>query len=126
MAGVQIRAQLPPGVDGWGYSLKGMMGMVVFGGLLVAGAYFYLNRTVVKRLTALQPKKKKVVLSSEAQPGLRGRDGTGVSTWLSALGCFCSLMVLLGKGAGEESSDVMSVAVLFMYQSAVGKFILWG
>lgn len=61
----QIRAQLPPGVDGWGYSLKGMMGMVVFGGFLVSAAYFYLNRTVVKRLTALQPKKKKV-LSFEA------------------------------------------------------------
>jgi TLC ATP/ADP transporter len=56
----QIRAKLPPGVDGWGYSLKGMMGMVVIGGLLVSAAYFYLNRTVVKRLTASQPKKKKV------------------------------------------------------------------
>eukprot|EP00884_Botryococcus_braunii_P011321 jgi/Botrbrau1/2018/Bobra.0047s0003.1 len=55
----QIRAQLPPGVDGWGYSLKGMMGMVVIGGLLVTASYFYLNRTVVKRLTAAQPKKKK-------------------------------------------------------------------
>lgn len=55
----QIRSQLPPNVDGWGYSLKAMMGMVVIGGLLVAGSYFYLNRTVVKRLTASQPKKKK-------------------------------------------------------------------
>lgn len=57
---MQIRAKLPPGVDGWGYSLKGMMGMVVIGGLLVTASYFYLNRTVVKRLTASQPKKKKV------------------------------------------------------------------
>jgi hypothetical protein len=58
----QVRASLPPGVDGWGYSLKGMMGMVVIGGFLVGLTYFYLNRTVVKRITAGQPKKKKVLL----------------------------------------------------------------
>jgi AAA family ATP:ADP antiporter len=33
----QIRAELPPDVDGWGLSLRGLMGMVVIGGLLIAG-----------------------------------------------------------------------------------------
>lgn len=34
----QIRAELPPDVDGWGLSLRGLMGMVVIGGFLIAGA----------------------------------------------------------------------------------------
>jgi AAA family ATP:ADP antiporter len=34
----QIRAELPPDVDGWGLSLRGLMGMVVIGGLLISGA----------------------------------------------------------------------------------------
>ena len=57
---MQVRAKLPPGVDGWGYSLKGMMGMVVIGGLLITLIYYGLQRTVVPRVTAGQPKKKKV------------------------------------------------------------------
>ena len=42
-----MRSRLPPGVDGWGYSLKGMMGMVVIGGLLITATYYILQRTVV-------------------------------------------------------------------------------
>ena len=55
----QVRAKLPAGVDGWGYSLKGMMSMVVFGGLLITLTYWALQRTVVPRVQAGQPKKKK-------------------------------------------------------------------
>ncbi len=44
---MQVRARLPPGVDGWGYSLKGMMGMVVIGGFLITATYWLLQRTVV-------------------------------------------------------------------------------
>jgi AAA family ATP:ADP antiporter len=58
-AAAQVRAHLPPGVDGWGYSLKGMMGMVVLGGLLITGTYWALQRTVVPKVKAGQPKKKK-------------------------------------------------------------------
>ena len=50
----QIRAQLPAGVDGWGYSLKGMMGMVVVGGLLITATYFGMQRKVVPKVQALQ------------------------------------------------------------------------
>lgn len=55
----EVRAGLPPGVDGWLVSLQGMMGMVVIGGLLIAGTYWALNRTVVPRVQLSQPKKKK-------------------------------------------------------------------
>ena len=48
----QVRSRLPPGVDGWGYSLKGMMGMVVVGGLLITGTYYLLQRTVVPTCAA--------------------------------------------------------------------------
>lgn len=50
---------MPPGVDGWGYSLKGMMSMVVIGGFLITLTYWALQRTVVPRVQAGQPKKKK-------------------------------------------------------------------
>ena len=46
-------------MDGWGYSLKGMMGMVVVGGLLITATYWALQRTVVPKVQAKQPKKKK-------------------------------------------------------------------
>ena len=56
---MQVRSRLPEGVDGWGYSLRGMMGMVVIGGFLIAATYWGLQRTVVPRVKAGQPKKKK-------------------------------------------------------------------
>jgi len=63
----QIRANLPPGVDGWLISLKGLMGLTVVGGLIVVGIYYYLNRTVVanmeKKLTSAPKKKKKTNMS---------------------------------------------------------------
>jgi ATP/ADP translocase len=43
----QLRTQLPPGVDGWGYSLKGMMGLVVILGLAIVGIYWWVNKYVV-------------------------------------------------------------------------------
>lgn len=56
----QLRAGLPAGVDGWGVSLKGLMGLVVVGGCLVAATYFWLQRTVVPGVVAkLPPKPKK-------------------------------------------------------------------
>ncbi|KAK9844458.1 hypothetical protein WJX74_002809 [Apatococcus lobatus] len=55
----EVRSRLPEGVDGWAYSLRGMMGMVVIGGFLITGIYWGLQRTVVPRVKAGQPKKKK-------------------------------------------------------------------
>jgi len=62
-----IRAALPPGVDGWGVSLRGMMTMVALGGCMIAGIYYYMNRKVVPNVEkaalaaggAPKPKKKK-------------------------------------------------------------------
>ena len=57
---MQMRANLPPGVDGWGLSLQGLMTMVAVGGALVAATYFWLQRTVVPGVVAsLPPKTKK-------------------------------------------------------------------
>lgn len=57
-----MRASLPPGVDGWGVSLAGLMGMVVVGGLIILSIFWGLNRKVVpearKRLGDKQKKKK--------------------------------------------------------------------
>mmetsp|Transcript_19634 Transcript_19634/g.59393 ORF Transcript_19634/g.59393 Transcript_19634/m.59393 type:complete len:588 (+) Transcript_19634:159-1922(+) len=56
----QKRASLAPGVDGWAQSLQGLMGLVVIGGLLVAGTYWWLQRSVVPGVVAkLPPKPKK-------------------------------------------------------------------
>eukprot|EP00775_Hariotina_reticulata_P008323 gene8323-8508_t len=55
----QIRAELPPDVDGWGLSLRGLMGMVVIGGLLISAIYYWLNRVVVPKVQKRESKKKK-------------------------------------------------------------------
>jgi AAA family ATP:ADP antiporter len=57
----QLRTQLPPGVDGWGYSLKGMMGLVVILGLVIVGIYWWTNKYVVNdpTLPKAEARKKK-------------------------------------------------------------------
>jgi AAA family ATP:ADP antiporter len=55
----QMRADLPPDVDGWGISLKGLMGMVVIGGLLIIAIYYWLQRNVVPKVPLRASKKKK-------------------------------------------------------------------
>eukprot|EP00190_Bangiopsis_sp_CCMP1999_P006299 CAMPEP_0198722764 /NCGR_PEP_ID=MMETSP1475-20131203/351_1 /TAXON_ID= ORGANISM="Unidentified sp., Strain CCMP1999" /NCGR_SAMPLE_ID=MMETSP1475 /ASSEMBLY_ACC=CAM_ASM_001111 /LENGTH=632 /DNA_ID=CAMNT_0044483685 /DNA_START=137 /DNA_END=2035 /DNA_ORIENTATION=- len=58
-----IRRNLPAGVDGWGLSLKYLMAMVAFGGLVIAGCYFYVSRFVLTAPTVFKPgaqKKTKV------------------------------------------------------------------
>jgi AAA family ATP:ADP antiporter len=55
----QMRADLPPDVDGWGLSLKGLMGMVVIGGIIISGIYWWLNRAVVPKIAKREAKKKK-------------------------------------------------------------------
>ncbi|GFR49770.1 hypothetical protein Agub_g11934, partial [Astrephomene gubernaculifera] len=55
----QVRAGLPPGVDGWGVSLNGLMSMVVLGGGLICAIYFALQRLVVPQIKTLRDGKKK-------------------------------------------------------------------
>jgi len=58
----QVRANLPPGVDGWALSLKGMMSLVLGFGLLIAANYFLVNKFLLPKAklpTSAAPKKKK-------------------------------------------------------------------
>jgi AAA family ATP:ADP antiporter len=57
----QLRTKLPPGVDGWGYSLKGMMGLVVILGLVIVGIYWWTNKYVLNDplLPKVEARKKK-------------------------------------------------------------------
>ena len=68
----ELRAGLPPGVDGWGMSLKGMMTIVFGFGLGIVGIYYWMNRVVVPQVEAdraagkmgpVKTKKKKEKLS---------------------------------------------------------------
>mmetsp|Transcript_22221 Transcript_22221/g.48531 ORF Transcript_22221/g.48531 Transcript_22221/m.48531 type:complete len:578 (+) Transcript_22221:158-1891(+) len=54
----EVRASLPPGVDGWGVSLNGLMGMVVIGGLIITAIYWGLQRKVVPKIPLRAAKKK--------------------------------------------------------------------
>jgi len=42
-----IRAKLPPGVDGWAVSLKYLMSMIAFGGSIIVGCYYYMQRKIM-------------------------------------------------------------------------------
>jgi AAA family ATP:ADP antiporter len=55
----QIRANLPEGVDGWGLSLRGLMGMVFVGGLIICAVHAYLQKTVVPKVQGSLPKREK-------------------------------------------------------------------
>merc|ERR1712151_1154845 len=58
----QVRANLPPGVDGWALSLRGMMSLVLGFGLLIAANYFLVNKFLLPKAKLPEqsaPKKKK-------------------------------------------------------------------
>jgi AAA family ATP:ADP antiporter len=60
----KLRTRLPPGVDGWGYSLKGMMGLVVILGLAIVGIYWWVNKYVVNDPTLPKAEARKKVCVS--------------------------------------------------------------
>ncbi len=60
----KLRTQLPPGVDGWGYSLKGMMGLVVILGFAIVGIYWWVNKYVVNDPTLPKAEVRKKVCVS--------------------------------------------------------------
>merc|ERR1712147_587716 len=58
----QVRANLPPGVDEWALSLKGMMSLVLGFGLLIAANYFLVNKFLLPKAKlpqASKPRTKK-------------------------------------------------------------------
>ena len=63
-----VRANLPPGVDGWAVSLRGMMSLVLVFGLLIAANYFLVNKFLLPKAklpaqSAPKTKKKKAKMS---------------------------------------------------------------
>jgi len=55
----KLRQNLPPGVDGWAISLKGMMSIVVLMGLAICFFYWWVN-TYAPLPTRSSSRKKKV------------------------------------------------------------------
>eukprot|EP00897_Mesotaenium_endlicherianum_P006023 jgi/Mesen1/5449/ME000272S04784 len=55
----QLRGKLPPGVDGWGMSLKGMMSLVVGLGFAICGIYWWVNKYVLNDPTLPKAEKRK-------------------------------------------------------------------
>lgn len=54
-----VRTKLPEGADGWGYSLRLMMGLVVVFGFVIMACYSWMNTNVVPSITEGRTKKKK-------------------------------------------------------------------
>lgn len=54
-----IRAKLPPGVDGWAVSLKWLMGMIAVGGCVISACYYYMQRKVLTDPALFEPRKQK-------------------------------------------------------------------
>lgn len=54
-----VRARLPPGVDGWAVSLKYLMGMVAVGGVIIVACYYYMQRNIMNDPKLVNPKKRK-------------------------------------------------------------------
>ncbi|CAN6456214.1 unnamed protein product [Victoria cruziana] len=54
-----LRKNLPPGVDGWAISLKGMMGIVVLLGLIICAIYWSVNTFVLTDPSLPKPAARK-------------------------------------------------------------------
>ncbi|KAG2443589.1 hypothetical protein HXX76_001940 [Chlamydomonas incerta] len=48
----QLRASLPPGVDGWGVALQGLMGLVVVNGIIISLLHWGMQKWVVPKVQA--------------------------------------------------------------------------
>lgn len=64
-----LRKNLPPGVDGWAVSLKGMMSIVVILGLVIVGIYWGVNKFVLN-----DPSLPKVTRKKKEKPKLGMKD----------------------------------------------------
>jgi len=103
----EIRAGLPPGVDGWGLSLKGLMGMVVVGGCLVAGTYWMIQNVIIPSLpkspealaSAKKEKKKKVSMPMNESLGYlaKSRYVRDLATLVVAYGISINLVEVTWK-----------------------------
>jgi len=54
-----IRAKLPPGVDGWAVSLKYLMAMIAAGGAVIMGCFYYMQRKIIPDPELFEPRKSK-------------------------------------------------------------------
>ncbi|KAK4534446.1 hypothetical protein CDCA_CDCA02G0471 [Cyanidium caldarium] len=54
-----VRANLPPGVDGWLISLRYLTGAVAVGGLVILGTFYYMQRKVMTDPTLVDPLRQK-------------------------------------------------------------------
>lgn len=54
-----VRANLPPGVDGWMVSLRYLMGAVAAGGAVIIGTFYYMQRKVMSDPSLVDPNKQK-------------------------------------------------------------------
>lgn len=54
-----IRAKLPPGVDGWALSLRYLMSMIAVGGAVIIGCYYYMQRKIVSDPKLVDPTKQR-------------------------------------------------------------------
>ncbi|PNW74004.1 hypothetical protein CHLRE_13g581400v5 [Chlamydomonas reinhardtii] len=48
----KLRASLPPGVDGWGVALQGLMGLVVLNGIIISILHWGMQKWVVPKVQA--------------------------------------------------------------------------
>lgn len=55
----QLRGRLPPGVDGWEFSLRGMMSLVVGLGLVICAIYWWVDKYVVNDPSLPKAEKRK-------------------------------------------------------------------
>ncbi|KAJ7550065.1 hypothetical protein O6H91_07G081300 [Diphasiastrum complanatum] len=100
----ELRAQLGPGVDGWGMSLKGMMGLVVTLGFVICGVYWWVNKfvlhdpTLPKAEARKKKEKPKLSMVESAKFLLSSRYIRDLATLVVAYGISINLVEVTWKG----------------------------
>ena len=97
-----IRANLPPGVDGWGHSLKLLMGGVLAGGVTMLGLYEFVQRQVLSDPQCVDPEREKARKKSKPKLTMKeSADFLSKSTYIRDLA-----LLVIGYGMSINIVEV--------------------
>jgi AAA family ATP:ADP antiporter len=97
-----IRANLAPGVDGWGHSLKLLMGGVVAGGAMMLGLYEFVQRQVLTDPQCVDPEREKARKKSKPKLTMKeSADFLSKSTYIRDLA-----LLVIGYGMSINIVEV--------------------
>ena len=92
-------------MDGWGFTLNGLMSMVVVGGLIITAIYYAMQRLVVPKIPSLRNKKKKVKAKMSVSESFKF---LAASPYIRDLALLVSVRVQRNHSNGSRTNSVLT------------------